>query len=111
MAKTFEKLLDSITVTEYRFADSPETCYILEDIDSGCVCIGTNGDPIWFDSREDAEDQGCYTGIELGCSYTMREFLQCERRADPDTIEDDEEFLSLLSLGNGESDWLRTMIA
>lgn len=111
MAKTFEKILDNITVTEYRFAGSPETCYIIEDMDSGCVCFGTNSDPIWCDSREEAEAQGYYTDIELGCSYTMREFLQCERLVDSETIEDNEEFLDLLSLGAGESDWIKTMIA
>ena len=112
--KTFEKLLDRVVITEYTWEDSPEREYLLEDKAEGFFCIGTNGDPVYCDSREDAEAEGYLDDVEEGCSWTLREFLlqECGWK-NLDDIEDDDMFSDILSnrLGCGEVLWLRSLLA
>lgn len=108
----FEKLLDRVVITEYSWEDSSEHEYILEDKSEGFFCIGTNGDPICCDSREEAEAEDYLDGIDEGCSWTLREFLTQECGWDNvEDIEDDDMFYDILHsrLGCGEVCWLRNL--
>lgn len=112
--KGFEKLLDRVVITECSWEDSPEHEYLLEDKAEGFFCIGTNGDPICCDSREEAEAEDYLDGIDEGCSWTLREFLTQECSwGDVKDIEDDDMFFDILSsrLGCGEVCWLRSLLA
>lgn len=112
--KGFEKLLDRVVITEYTWEDSPEREYLLEDKTEGYFCIGTNGDPICCDSREEADAEDYLDGIDEGCSWTLREFLTQECGWDDvEDIEDDDMFFDILSsrLGCGEVRWLLSLLA
>lgn len=112
--KTFEKLLDRVVITEYTWEDSSEHEYLLEDKAEGFFCLGTNSDPVYCDSREDAEAEGYLDDVEEGCSWTLREFLlQKYGWENLEDIEDDDMFSDILSsrLGCGEVLWLRSLLA
>lgn len=111
--KGFEKLLDRVVITEYTWEDSPERECLLEDKTEGFFCIGTNGDPVYCDSREEAKAEGYLDGIDEGCSWTLREFLTQECGWDVENIEDDDMFSDILTnrLGCGEVRWLLSLLA
>ena len=123
---TYKDLLDTINVTEYTIDDCPETFCILSDTRSELVCICTNAGACCYDTYSEAAldfadadtnidlDADCndvVTLLQLGTTWTLREYLTRVRRMDADELTDD----ALISeetkaaFGSEGADWLRGM--
>lgn len=131
---TYKNLLDTINVTEYTIDDCPETFCVLSDTRSELVCICTNAGACCYDTHEEAAVDffgadgaddvinsdgdavmhlcgGGITVVQLGTTWTLREYLTRVRRMDADELADDalisEETNS--AFGFEGADWLRGM--
>ena len=123
---TYKNLLDTINVTEYTIDDCPETFCILSDTRSELVCICTNAGACCYDTYAeaavdladadtdidpDADGNDVVTSLQLGTTWTLREYLTRVRRMDADDLADDalisEETKS--AFGFEGADWLRGM--
>ena len=125
---TYKNLLDTINVTEYTIDDCPETFCVLSDTRSELVCICTNAGACCYDTYADAavdfadadadtdidpdaDDNDGVTSLQLGTTWTLREYLTRVRRMDADELTDD----ALISeetkaaFGSEGADWLRGM--
>lgn len=108
-------LHERVRVTEYHYEDSPEREYILLDTATGRVCLGTNGDPRFYESWDEMlEDIDNLRGIETSSEMWLEEWLTIERRIpadwldDPEWLEDEHGFMEELEnhIGIGEALWL-----
>lgn len=59
--------MKNVTIYEYATNDSPEINYILESEYS--VCVSTNGDPVFYDTIEEAKRD--LEDIEIGYGYSF----------------------------------------
>lgn len=59
--------MKNITIYEYTTENSPEINYILESEYS--VCVSTNGDPVFYDTLDEAKRD--LEDVEIGCGYSF----------------------------------------
>ena len=123
---TYKNLLDTINVTEYTIGDCPETFCVLSDTRSELVCICTNAGACCYDTYAEAavdfavavpdidpvaDDSDGVTLLQLGTTWTLREYLTRVRRMDADELTDDELISeeTKSAFGFEGADWLRGM--
>lgn len=112
--KSIKEFINHVKVTMYTYRDIAETSVILHDTDSDFVCVGTNGDPVCYDSYDEFEG---ITGDDMvnynfGAEYNSITDYLADHGMDISTL-DDEDILDELrsDFGIGEAKWLEDLAA
>lgn len=61
--------MKNIIIYEYTTENSPEINYILKSEYS--VCVSTNGDPVFYDTLEEAAQDLDSEDVTIGCAYSF----------------------------------------
>lgn len=114
--ESIKTTVNHITAARYTYADSPEAGSILHDLQSGCVCLVTNGDPVWYDSMDDlnadiSEDAENY--IIAATFATITDYIAYYYDDDLMAYADDDTIIDVLynTFGYGAAAWIKDIAA
>lgn len=109
-----KSILDRVYVSTYRYGDSPDVNVLLHDRDTDLVCLGTNGDPVFYDcyAAFEADNAACMGDYHFVVEYySVTEYL-LDHNLDVYICDDDDLVDEVRSiLGIGEADWLLGLAA
>ena len=114
--ESIKNIINHITATPYHYNDSPERGTILHDTISDCACLVTNGDPIWYDSLAELNDElnEDAESYDIGATLpSLSDYVAYYCGVDLMVYDDDADILAVLDneLGYGATAWIKDIAA
>lgn len=104
-----KSILDRVSVSTYRYGDHPEVSVLLHDRETDLVCLGTNGDPAFYDcyAAFEADNAADLDNYHFGPEYDSVTDYLFDHHWDVALCDDDDLVAALCSsFGMGEVAWL-----
>lgn len=109
-----KSILDRVSVSTYCYGDHPEVSVLLHDRETDLVCLGTNGDPVFYDcyAAFEADNAACMGDYHFGLEYDRVTDYLFDHHWDVYLCDDDDLVDAIRSsFGIGEADWLLGLAA
>lgn len=104
-----KSILDRVSVSTYRYGDHPEVNVLLHDPETDLVCLGTNGDPVFYDCYAAFQDENAdyMDDYHFDAEYDSVSDYLFDHHWDVDLCDDDDLVDAIhSSFGIGEAEWL-----